>query len=210
MRDKKVRDKKMKQNNSLITTIVYIAIGVLVIGGAYSLGKSNSSSSSNAAASPATLESLVGKPVPQFSLRDRDGIEYSSENLKGKNIVLFFNEGLMCYPACWSEVVALSKNSRLQNNDTVTLSIEPDSASSWQQAIKKMPELGNAKTVFDTDRKVSKSFGALTVASSMHYGSLPGHSYVVIDKDGIVQYVYDDPSMAGNGDLIADEVEKLN
>ena len=199
----------MKQNNSLVATIVYIAIGVLVIISAYSIGKSNSSNSSGAAL-PATLESLVGKPAPQFSLRDRDGIEYSSENLKGKNVVLFFNEGLMCYPACWSEVVALSKDSRLQNDNTVTLSIEPDSASSWQQAIKKMPELGGAKTVFDTDKKVSRSFGALTTNSSMHYGSLPGHSYVVIDKKGIVQYVYDDPSMAANASLIAAELEKLN
>ena len=50
----------------------------------------------------------------------------------------------------------------------------------------------------------------LTLDSSMHYGSLPGHTYVIIDKEGIVRYVYDDPRMAINNDLLVAELGKLN
>ena len=49
----------------------------------------------------------------------------------------------------------------------------------------------------------------LSLPSSMHKGQLPGHTYVVIDKEGIVRYVKDDVSMAvRNQELIA-EINKL-
>ena len=83
----------------------------------------------------------------------------------------------MCYPACWSEVVALSKDSRLQNDNTVALSLNriPPAVGSKQL---KNAGIGHAKTVLTP---IKKFLGHLAPAtnSSMHYGSLPGHSYVV-------------------------------
>lgn len=156
-----------------------------------------------------TVSDLIGKPTPQFSLQDRDGVTYSSESLKGKNVIMFFNEGLMCYPSCWNQIVALSTDPRLQKEDVVVLAVVTDKPGDWQQAITKMPELGKATTLFDTDRAASTAFGMLTAKSSMHYGQLPGHSYVMLDKEGIVRYVFDDPNMAVNNDRLAEELAKL-
>jgi len=157
----------------------------------------------------ADLNNLIGKPVPFFSLSDKDGKVYSSDNLKGKNVVLFFNEGLMCYPACWNQIASLSQDERLKNNGTVALSVVVDPKASWQKAIDKMPSLANATVVFDTDTSVSKSLGMLNTGSSMHFGSLPGHTYVVIDKEGIIRHIFDDPNMAIHNDQLVQEISKL-
>ena len=160
-------------------------------------------------ASTAELEALLGKSAPDFSLADRDGKIYSRDNLKGKNVVLFFNEGLMCYPACWEQIAQLASDQRLNTPDSVMLSVVVDPAKKWQNAITKMPELAQATVLFDTNRAVSTKFGVLTTPSSMHYGSLPGHSYVVIDKTGVVRHVYDDPNMAIYNEQLVAELKKL-
>lgn len=158
----------------------------------------------------ANLDVLVDKPAPAFSLTDGSGNVYSSESLRGKNIILFFNEGLMCYPACWSQIAAFPKDARLNSADTVILSVVVDSSEDWRSAVKKMPELAAATVVFDSDKSVSRKFGMLNTASSMHYGSLPGHAYVVIDAEGVVRHVFDDPNMALHNNQLAEVVSGLN
>jgi len=155
------------------------------------------------------LNSLIGKPIPSFSLSDKDGKIYSSDNLKGKNVVLFFNEGLMCYPACWNQIAFLSQDDRLKNNDVIALSVVVDRKEQWQSAINKMPSLASATVLFDTNTSFSKSLGMLNTGSSMHFGSLPGHSYIVIDKEGIIRHVFDDPNMAIHNDPLVTEITKL-
>lgn len=154
------------------------------------------------------LNNLVSKPVVEFSLSDRDGKTYSSKNLRGKNIVMFFNEGLMCYPACWNQIAAFPEDERFK--DAVVLSVVADSKETWQKAVDKMPALAQATVVFDTGAAFSRKLGMLTTGSSMHYGSLPGHSYILIDKEGIIQYAMDDPSMRINNDLLAQKLSQLN
>lgn len=157
----------------------------------------------------AALNDLLDKPVPDFSLSDINGKEYTAKDLQGKKIVMFFNEGLMCYPACWNQIVSLAKDERLNSSDTVVMSVVVDSAKDWQKAIDKMPELGQALTVFDRNASLSGKLGLLTMPSSMHYGSLPGHTYLIIDKDGAVRHTFDDPNMAIHNEQIVAELAKL-
>ena len=126
---------------------------------------------------------LLGKSAPDFSLTDRDGNVYSLSSLKGKNILLFFSEGLICYPACWNEMIALGKDERFAAKNTEVLSVVVDAKESWAKAINDFPELKQAHILFDTDKRVSGAYGMLTAKSSMHTGSSPGHTYVLIDKD---------------------------
>ena len=211
----------MRKDN---TTIITVAIGIIaLVGGLFYLGGRNRSSAPATTAvdphghnttanvpSNASLNDLVGKSAPAFSLADRDGKLYSLESLRGKNVVLFFNEGLMCYPACWNQIVSLAKDERFENTDTVVLSVVVDPPGEWQEAVKQMPELAEATVVFDKDAEVSKKFSMLKTASSMHYGSLPGHTYVVIDEEGIIRYVFDDPNMGIRNDQLATEISKLS
>lgn len=223
--------KKESHEKNDITPFVWLA-GLIVVAAAliYVGGQNKSSVSQNtfpaasnitatdphghnapsANVSSAELNNFVGKPVPEFSLTDRNGNAYSSENLRGKNVVLFFNEGLMCYPACWNQIVALADDDRFENANAVALSIVIDSKDDWQDAVRKMPELDRATVVFDAGASVSRKFSVLTTPSSMHPGVYPGHTYVLVDKDGIVRYVLDDPNMGIRNDQLVAEITKLN
>lgn len=154
--------------------------------------------------------SLVGKPAPDFNLTDRDGNIYSPESLKGKNAVLFFNEGLICYPACWDEMVALAKDIRFQENNTIVLSVVADSKDDWQKATNQVPDLKQARIIFDPGARTAQRYGMLNTKSSMHQGTLPGHSYVLIDRTGIVRFMFDDIKMGKNGNKLIEEIQKLN
>ena len=38
---------------------------------------------------------------------------------------------------------------------------------------------------------------------------MPGHTYYVIDKGGVLRYIFDDPQMGVRNEMIAAEVAKL-
>lgn len=155
------------------------------------------------------FNSLPGKPAPDFTLESYDGKKITLSSLKGKEVILFFNEGLMCYPACWNQIVAFGKDTTL-NSKAIVLNITVDPKNNWKPAIDKMPELASATVLFDSNRQVSQKYGVLTLPSSMHKGQFPGHSYVIIDKEGVVKFIKDDVQMAvRNQELIA-EITKLN
>jgi len=72
-----------------------------------------------------------------------------------------------------------------------------------------MPELATGIVLLDTQRSVSSTYGVLTVESSMHRGQFPGHSYVIIDKEGVVRFIWDDPQMAVRNKEILAEIGKI-
>ena len=223
-----IKNKKMSKNNndkkSPVVTIVVVSVVVLVLG--YLLFKTspqnspqtssqNSSNTdnmhtqTNTSADNSQLNSLIGKALPDIQLTDKDGKIYTTENFKEKNTVLFFNEGLMCYPACWNQMAQFGSDSRFNTDTTQVYSVLVDPSKDWQKAIDKMPELANTQTLFDTGANVSEKLGLLTLPSSMHRGSLPGHTYIVLDKDAIVRYVFDDPNMAIANDMLFGKIGEL-
>jgi peroxiredoxin Q/BCP len=210
--------------NSSIVTIVVVAIVVLMFG--YFLFKSspdnpqknqnsnatntdNMHGGSQMAVNSDALNALVGNPAPDIQLSDKDGKIYTALDFKGKNTVLFFNEGLMCYPACWNQMAAFGSDARFNSDQIQAISVVVDSATDWETAIAKMPQLAKATTMFDTNANTSRKLSILTTASSMHRGSLPGHTYIVIDKEGIIRYVFDDPNMAIANDMLFTKIGEL-
>ena len=209
-----------------VMTVVVVLVAVLALG--YFLFKSSPDNSANSArinqtastddhhsggsmaANSDQLNALVGKPMPDIELKDKAGKTYTAADFKGKNTVLFFNEGLMCYPACWNQIAAFGSDERFNSGEIQAISVVVDSASDWQRAVAKMPQLAKANTMFDTGAGASGRLGMLTTASSMHRGSLPGHTYVVIDKEGVVRYVFDDPNMAMANDMLFGKIGELN
>lgn len=211
-----------KNNYNKKTPWLTIAIvAVVVLGLGYLIVKSSPQNTNSTAAvdnmhgSPgapntAQLNALVGQPMPSIQLADKDGKTYTSADFKGKYTVLFFNEGLMCYPACWNQMASFGSDARFNSDQVQAISVVTDSAREWQTAIAKMPQLAKATTLFDTNAGASRQLGMLTTNSSMHRGSLPGHTYVVVDKDGIVRYVFDDPNMAIANDSLFNKIQELN
>ena len=152
------------------------------------------------------FKTAVGKKAPDFTLSDMDGNQIALSSLLGKNVILFFNEGLMCYPACLDQVVELDK---LNTENPVAYSVVVDSSKQWVDAQKDLPYLKGAKVLFDAGAKVSRQYDTLTLESSMHRGMFPGHTYYLIDKEGVVRYTFDDPYMANRNKELSAELAKL-
>ncbi len=192
-----------------------ILIGIL-IGGGLLFAKSNGLASKREAKAVSSLpqggivlESYVGRPAPDFSLPGIDGGIVSLKDYRGKAVVLFFNEGSMCYPSCWKQIAELSQDARLNNEEVAAFSIVVDRRGDWEKIVKNAPQMGGSKILFDAEKDVSEAYGALSLDSSMHKGLYPGHTFFVIDKEGIIRYGLDDPMMAIRNDQIASEIAKI-
>ncbi|MFA4820030.1 MAG: redoxin domain-containing protein [Candidatus Aenigmatarchaeota archaeon] len=160
-------------------------------------------------ASKISFGQAVGQKAPDFTLQSIEGTNVKLSEYKGKTVVLFFNEGSMCYPACWDQMAALGNDARFDTGDVITFSILADQKSEWEKIVSQVPKLSKAKILFDSTRAVSSAYDVLSLKSSMHPGNYPGHTYFIIDKDGIVRYTLDDPAMAIRNDKLAAEMEKL-
>src|SRR3989338_5105048 len=132
----------MSNNSSKNTTLIWIAvIAIAVLALGYFLFTSSPQNVGQTAAvddmhgggsgAPTSeqLNSLVGKPMPDIQLSDKDGKNITAADLKGKYTVLFFNEGLMCYPACWNQIASFGADERghqqQQNTRKITCSLLP-------------------------------------------------------------------------------------
>jgi len=153
---------------------------------------------------------LLGKQPPDFTLYSYDNSKIILSEQKGKKVVLFFTEGVMCYPSCWNQIAAFGKDEIFKREDTIVFSIVVDTKNEWKKAIDKMPELGATTVLFDSSKTISKEYGVLSLPSSMHKGQYPGHTYLILDKDGVVRFTKDDPQMAVRNDELKAELEKLN
>ncbi|KKU09902.1 MAG: Alkyl hydroperoxide reductase/ Thiol specific antioxidant/ Mal allergen [Candidatus Woesebacteria bacterium GW2011_GWB1_45_5] len=162
------------------------------------------------AADDAKFKSLLGNPAPEFNLQSYNGKNFDLASFKGKNVVLFFSEGAMCYPSCWDQVNEFTKDiKKFDDKNAVVVTVVVDSKSDWSEAVKKDSKLASATVLLDVDKKVSQSYGVLTVDSSMHRGQFPGHTYVIIDKEGVVRYEYDDSQMGIRNYELLSELNKI-
>ncbi len=155
------------------------------------------------------LDAMVGKQFPHVTLYDKSGTPFSVSVLKGKNVILFFNEGIMCYPACWDQISALATDPRFNNSDTMAISVVTDRPQDWASAAQKSPDIAKAMFLYDQNGDASRQLGLLSLPSSMHAGVMPGHTYIVLDKEGVVRYVFDDPHMGNNNQLLADKIKSF-
>ncbi|OGF51750.1 hypothetical protein A3I27_03705 [Candidatus Giovannonibacteria bacterium RIFCSPLOWO2_02_FULL_43_11b] len=196
-------------------TIIIGIVGAVVIGGLILFAGGKERSVIEGTINPDSKEKIsfkeaVGKKAPDFELESIDGKIVKLSDYLGKNVVLFFNEGSMCYPACWDQIAELGNDNRFDAESIITFSIVADSKSQWLEIVSKSPNIAKSKILFDTARSVSKAYDVLYLDSSMHPGGFPGHTYFIIDKNGIIRFTLDDPNMALANDKLIKEMEKLN
>ena len=156
------------------------------------------------------FNSLMGQAAPEFSLESYNGEKVTLSELKGKKVVLFFSEGAMCYPGCWDQVSAFAKSVKdfaVKNAVVYTVIVDPKS--DWEEAVDEQPSMRLANVLLDTGAQVSSKYGSLTVESSMHRGQFPGHTYVVIDEEGVVRYLFDDEQMLVRNEELLVELAKI-
>ena len=138
----------------------------------------------------------VGDKAPAFVGKNvLNGETVSSAQLKGKNILYFFNEGVYCQ-ACMEQTKELEQHvQHLDGRNFVLISITNDSPSDLLQAgidLKLTMPL-----VADESRGMTTRFGALGGGASgggMH-ADKANHTFILVDKSGIVRFDKDYPSM---------------
>ncbi len=202
-----------------ITVGVILLLDTIKSGGNKAAGATSSDASNDDMASmhapPAPADntkfnSLLNNSAPDFNLESFSGERVSLSDLNGKNVVLFFSEGAMCYPGCWAQIDAFVDDAKKfagKNTEVYTVVVDPKR--DWQGAVDQDKKMASANVLLDIGGKVSSVYGMLTVDSSMHRGQFPGHTYVIIDKEGVIRYQLDDPGMGiNNGQLLA-QISKL-
>jgi peroxiredoxin len=135
-----------------------------------------------------TTNSAV-RQAPDFTLSDTSGGTVHLADLRGHNVVLYFNEGAGCQ-ACLLQMADIEHNAaEFKSLDVRVLPIVMNTA---EQIRADMAANGVQTPFLLDDGTVSRAYG--TLGKGMHAG-LPGHSFILIDEAGMQRWYGDYPSM---------------
>ena len=123
-------------------------------------------------------------PAPAFSERDVvSGAPLSSRSLRGRNVLLFFSEGVMCQ-ACFEQIQALQKNwAELRRRGLALINITTDPPDTLVEAARAYGIM--TPLVSDEDRNMSNAYAVL--GQGMHPDTA-GHTFVLVDKKGMIRW----------------------
>jgi len=126
--------------------------------------------------------------APSFSLKTTAGTTVSLSDYRGKPVVLYFNEGAGC-GSCTQQMAAIEKDPAFAQAGIIVLPVVMNTAAEIEPDLQRF---GVKTPYLLDDGTVSKAYGVL--GKGMHEG-LPGHGFVLIDKDGVKRWQGDYPSM---------------
>ena len=152
----------------------------------------------------------IGTPAPAFDERDViSGQAISSAALRGKNVLLFFSEGIMCQ-ACFQQIQALeARDADLKRRGLVLVNITNDKAGDAQQAAATYRL--STPLIADEDRDMSSAYDVL--GQGMHPNTA-GHTFILVDRAGIIRWRRDywlgsDPTMYVKPDKLFADIPNL-
>ncbi len=163
---------------------VCIGVAILVLGVIYFLNAGNGSFASPNQAGKYPFE--VGSPgpgeqAPAIRLPSTDGSTFDLASLRGKTVLLFFQEGLSCQP-CWDQIRDMESNTgtfRALGIDTI-VSITTDPLDALKQ---KVADEGLSTPVLsDPSLAMSRTYHANQYG--MMGESSDGHTFLVVGTDG--------------------------
>ncbi|MBI1848745.1 MAG: peroxiredoxin [Planctomycetes bacterium] len=149
----------------------------------------------------------VGKPAPDFTLKNQDGQEVKLSQFKGKNNVVLAFYPLDFSPVCSKEHVCfVSDHNKFDGVKAEVLGISVDSVWSHKAFAEKVGIKYPLLADFHPKGKVADSYG-LYLADK----GISARATVVVDKQGIVRYVKTEeiPQTRNNADIIT-ALSKLN
>lgn len=132
--------------------------------------------------------SSTTRMAPDFTLTDTSGQRIHLADLRGQTVLLYFSEGAGCQ-ACLVEMAEIERSPSLAN---AGLRVLPIVMNSRDQITSDMAANGVKTPFLLDDGTVSRAYG--TIGKGMHAG-LPGHSFVLIDKNGTQRWYGEFPSM---------------
>ncbi len=140
------------------------------------------------------------RPAPDFTLTDTNGDSVHLADLRGKNVVLYFNEGAGCQ-SCLVQMADIERNA--DKFEAANITVLPIVMNTADQIGRDMTANGVRTPFLLDDGTVSAAYG--TLGKGMHEG-LPGHSFVVVDASGIQRWYGEYPSMYLSSADLLDQV----
>lgn len=137
--------------------------------------------------------------APDFTLPTTDGGTVTLSALRGKPVIIYFNEGAGC-ASCTQQMAKIEKNPGFAAAGITVLPIVMNTA---EQILLDMEMFGVTTPYLLDDGTVSAAYDVLD--KGMHEG-LPGHGFVLIDAQGIQRWYGNYPSMWLDPDDLLEEV----
>ena len=162
-------------------------LGVLVVTAAL-VAAFAATRSGNDRASAAAAKSGAG---PAFTEQDvSTGRVISNASLRGRNVLLFFSEGVMCQ-ACFEQIQSLeARASDLEARGLTLVNITTDPPGVLRQAVR---QYGIATPMIsDENGDMSTAYGA--IGQGMHPNT-DGHTFVLLDREGRIRWRRDYQTM---------------
>lgn len=137
-----------------------------------------------------STQSSMARHAPAFALKDTTGKTVSLAGYRGRDVVLYFNEGVGC-GACFYQMRDFEQHaSALTKAGLTILPIVMNPASQVRQ---ELASYGlHTPFLIDASGSVSRAYG--TLGKGMHAG-LPGHGFILIDGNGTERWYGEYPSM---------------
>jgi peroxiredoxin len=127
----------------------------------------------------------AGRAAPTFTLTSGTGGQVSLTDFRGRNVLLYFQEGLSCQP-CWDQIKDLEQNQAALQTAGVdaVVSITTDPANLIGQ--KAADENLTTPVLSDPSMQVSRAYDA------NQYGMMgemrDGHSFILVGPDGTIRW----------------------
>jgi peroxiredoxin len=137
-----------------------------------------------------SAQSGAVRTAPGFTLTDTGGRAVSLASYRGRDVVLYFNEGAGC-DACFYQMREFEQHAAQLNRAAIT--ILPIVMNPASQVRPELAAFGlHTPYLIDATGSVTRAYGAL--GKGMHAG-LPGHRFVLIDASGRQRWYGEYPSM---------------
>ena len=148
-----------------------------------------------------TTSATTSNTAPDFTMPTTSDTAVTLSKLRGKPVLLYFNEGAGC-GACLMQMGEIEK--KKADFDALGVTVLPIVMNSKADITTDMARYGVTTPFLLDDGTASKAYG--TLGKGMH-AELPGHSFVLIDAAGIQRWYGEYPSMWLEPATILSEIE---
>ena len=127
----------------------------------------------------------VGARAPDFALATDETAMFRLSEHRGKNVLLYFHEGLGCAP-CWQQIddmqADVAKFRALGIDEIVPISTDPADAQRQRAELRGI----TFPVLADGDLAVSRLYDAQSYG--MMGGTRPGHTFILVGADGTIRW----------------------